>query len=77
MVKSTRFRLTLSQLLTFFRNYEWGFGYPHHPTGSMGQQGIPSSVAPATADVIAQQSQVRHYRPTNVQSKIVMHGFLL
>ena len=24
----------------------------------MGQQGIPSSVAPATADVIAQQSQV-------------------
>ena len=48
------------------RNYEWGFpgGFPGPGGGppmapGMPGNGMPSSVAPATADVIAQQSQVR------------------
>ena len=42
----------------YFRSYEWGFqGFPG-PGGGGGPPGGPLSVAPATADLIAQQSQV-------------------
>ena len=43
------------------RTFEWGFpNYPAQPNGhqqGMQVMGMPSSVAPATADVIALQSQ--------------------
>jgi len=42
----------------YSRSFEWGFpGFPG-PGGGGGPPGGPSSVAPATADLIAQQSQV-------------------
>ena len=41
---------------------DWGFpGFMGGGTGPPMQPGLPSSVAPATADVIAQQSQVTYY----------------
>ena len=57
------------KMMYFFRNYEWGFPGmgPGGPggivpgmagAGAGGPPAIPSSVAPTTADVIAQQSQV-------------------
>ena len=44
------------------RTFEWGFpNFPGQPNGHQGGMqpipGMPSSVAPATADVIALQSQ--------------------
>ena len=44
--------------IMYSRSFEWGFpGFPG-PGGGGGPPGGPSSVAPATADLIAQQSQV-------------------
>ena len=59
----------VKKMMYFFRNYEWGFPGmgPGGPggivpgmagAGAGGPPAIPSSVAPTTADVIAQQSQV-------------------